>query len=89
MGRMDFLSLFSTRIAEASWCQQSGSISPHARQTANALMSITLPTTSYLNSIQQPFIPPLKKKMQHLFFFSQNKTHDHAASFKDHIIMLL
>lgn len=71
MGRMGifYFFFFSNRIAEASWCQQSGSISPYARQTAECINEYTLPTTFYLNSIQQPFITPLKKeKKQHLFF---------------------
>lgn len=90
MGRMDFFSsLFSTRIAETSWCQQSGSISPHARQTAECINEYNSPR--YFLSKRHPtaFHSSTEQKNAASIFFSQNKTHDHAASFKDRIIMLL
>lgn len=97
-----FFSLKKKKIAKAIWCQQSGGISPHAGQTAECIHEYILPPTSYVNSIQQSFIPPLKKQNKQKkhpqkqktkqktasIFFSPNKTHILAASFEIHIIML-
>lgn len=77
---------FSLKNSRSNLVPAVRGISPHAGKTAQCINKYILPPTSYLNSIQQPFIP-LPKKKKHLFF-PPNKTHICVASFKIHIVML-
>lgn len=70
MGKMGIFFFSLKKNSRSNFVSAVRGISPHAGQPAQCINEYILPPTSYLNSVQQPFIPLLKKKKSSIYIFS-------------------